>query len=377
MRPVRVLQVIRPSSVGMREHVLRLASGLAGEGVTTEIACPGDSALIEAALTAGITVHPLPLKGRMHAFHDPETVLVLRDIMKERRYDLVHAHGYRTSTIARLAARLAGVRKAVVTIHRPVMDRRDITYFTKKRLITTERWLATRTLRYLAATRTCADELVSTFQVSPRRVEVVNPGFDLEPFSSSRARLHDRDRYGLPHDAVVFGLAGRFSPGRGLEQIARAAVVVCERLPYVWFVLAGDGPLLDTVRKIVRDAGCVDRVLFPGYETDVAGLLSALDAYVTARPSERPRRALIEASAAGLPSVAVLSHGYSEVVEDGVTGLLVDPKDEAALADAILKLARDPALRAAMGERARERALERFSSESMLRHVLALYREVT
>jgi glycosyltransferase involved in cell wall biosynthesis len=149
-----------------------------------------------------------------------------------------------------------------------------------------------------------------------------------------------------------------------------------ERVPNAWLVLAGDGPLLDPVRRQAAATSVAERIVFPGFEHDVRGFLGALDVFVSSPSSEGLGNAAIEAMAAGLPVVSTRTGGIPEVVVDGETGLLAEPGDAAALTEAMLRLARDPVLRRQMGEAGRGRAVDEFAEQGMLSRTAEVYREV-
>jgi len=119
-----------------------------------------------------------------------------------------------------------------------------------------------------------------------------------------------------------------------------------------------------------------DRIVFPGYETDIRGFLASIDVFVSAPASEGLGNAAIEAMAAAIPVVSTRTGGIPEVVVDGETGVLVEPGDSAALTEAMVRLARDAVLRRTMGEAGRVRAVEEFAEERMLARTAELYREV-
>jgi glycosyltransferase involved in cell wall biosynthesis len=381
IRPPRVLQVVRPAVGGMKTHVLQLARGLSERGFECEIACPGDSEIVQPAMSAGFTVHPIPLVGPLHVLRDPECIWVLRDIIKERKPDLVHAHGFKAGLVTRPAARIGSCRRVVMTVHNLILYRRDIAAITKWRYRTVERWLSRWTRRYIAVSEALRAEMIDGFGIPARKVRVIYAGLDLTPFLavaevSTGDRLRARDRYGLPHEAVAFGLAARFATQKGMEALVTAAVPVLDRFPRSWFVLAGAGPTLEACKRIARDSGFSDRIVFPGFETDVPGLLSALDVYVSAAPAEGLGLATIEAMAAGLPVASWDTGGTPEVVEQGVTGLLADPKDPDGLTDAMMRLAREPDMRRSMGEAGAARAQPMFAEERMFELTAELYREI-
>jgi glycosyltransferase involved in cell wall biosynthesis len=239
-----------------------------------------------------------------------------------------------------------------------------------------ERRLAKRTARIVTVSDALRREMLEVFGLPEALVTTIHNGLDLAPFLAGGDRRAVRDRYGVPGDALLFGLAARFAPQKALDVLVEAAEPILAEEPRARLVIAGDGPLLEMVRTKARATSVRDRMLFPGFETDVPGMLSALDVYVCSSITEGLSLALVEASAAGLPIVATNVGGNSEVVEDGVTGVLVGAGKPAPLTAAIDRLLRDPIGRRRMGEAARARAIAEFSEATMLERTAAVYREV-
>jgi glycosyltransferase involved in cell wall biosynthesis len=375
-RPVRVLHVIRPAVGGMKAHMLQLATGLVQYGFEAEVACPGDSDLVQDALERKLTVHPIPIVGPMHPFLDPLAVWELADVIRERKPALVHAHGFKAGLIARLAALFAGGVPAILTVHNHVLYR-DLSPFTRWRYITAERWLSGITARIITVSDALRDELVEEYGISPRKITTVHNGLDMSPFLGLPPdRPAARARYRVPARAIVYGIAARFAPQKAMDVLVAAAVPVLERHEDAWLVLAGDGPLLESVRAQARRTAVGERIVFPGFETNVPGFLEALDVYASAALSEGLPLATIEAMAAGLPVVSTRAGGTPEVVEDGVTGVLVEPGSVDALSLALERMAIDAKRRREMGDAGRARALDEFSEERMFERTAAVYRKV-
>ena len=374
-QPIRVLQVVRPAVGGMKGHVLQLATGLRAHGFDCEIACPGDSGLVHDALEANVLVHPVPIVGPLHPLRDPFAIIALREVIHERRPAIIHAHGSKAGLIARIASRLAGCAPTVVTVHNQVLYG-GISPLMRRVYITLERWLARQTARIITVSDALRMELLDVYGLPARLVTTVHNGLDLSPFLKGGDGPAARRRYGVPADALAFGLAARFAPQKAHDVLIDAAVPVLERDERVWLLLAGDGPLLEAARTKARATRVRDRILFPGFETDVPGLLASLDVYVSPAIAEGLGLATIEAMAAGLPVVATTAGGTPEVVESGVTGVLVLPGRPAPLTEALNGLLRDPALRRSMGEAGRARAVAEFGEDRMLERIAEVYREV-
>jgi glycosyltransferase involved in cell wall biosynthesis len=374
-KPARVLHVLRPAAGGMKQHVLQLATGLNAHGFESQIACPGDSDIVQSALAAGIEVRPVPIVGPISLLKDLEAIIVLADVIRRGRFDIVHAHGSKAGLVGRAAAVVAGAPHRVVTVHNDVLGG-SVRPRMRRLVAAAERVLARHTSRIITVSDSLRDETIASLGIDPALVVTVHNGIDLAPFLTSVDPGPVRDRYGLPRDAVVFGQAARFAPQKGHDALVAAATPVLEKVPGAYLLLAGDGPLLEPTRRLAKATPVGDRILFPGFETDVRGMLAAIDVFVSSPTSEGLGLAAIEAMAAGRPVVSVRTGGVPEVVVDRETGLLAEPGDSGALTEAMLRLAREPLTRIAMGEAGRRRALEEFAEERMLERTAAVYREI-
>ena len=141
-------------------------------------------------------------------------------------------------------------------------------------------------------------------------------------------------------------------------------------------MLVGEGPEEGMIRGLVRALGLEEHVRLLGLRTDVARLLPAADLFLLTSVTEGIPVTVIEAMAAGLPVVGTRVGGMGEVVDEGTTGLLAPPGDDAALAEAVLRLAGDPDLRARLGRQGRARAEALFSEDRMHAGYLRLYEEM-
>jgi glycosyltransferase involved in cell wall biosynthesis len=165
------------------------------------------------------------------------------------------------------------------------------------------------------------------------------------------------------NDPIVVGYAGRLVALKGVDVLLRAAA----SLPNLRVEVVGDGPERARLESIGR------RARFLGWQTGLDDLLAGWDLFALPSREEAFGIAALEAMAASLPVVATRVGGLPELVEDGLTGLLVPPDDPAALAAAIARLAADSALRARLGEAGRARAATHFPVERMVASVAALY----
>jgi len=177
-------------------------------------------------------------------------------------------------------------------------------------------------------------------------------------------RLEVRRKYGIPDDALVLGFVGRIVRDKGLVELVEAWKILCEEFPTLYLLVVGQFELEDSVpsevEKLLRTN---PRICLTGQVDDIPPLYAVMD--VVALPSYREGFGLvaIEASAMALPVVATNIPGCVDAVQDGVTGILVPPRDAQALTEAIYKYLHDPAQRRQHGQAGRERVLRHFRHE--------------
>jgi len=165
-------------------------------------------------------------------------------------------------------------------------------------------------------------------------------------------------------------------PHKGQRHFIEAAALVVREVPDARFVIAGEGELRPTLEHLVRHLHLEKHVILTGFRPDVLSLHKAFDVFVMSSITEGLGTSLLDAMACGRPIVATTAGGMPEVVQDGKTGILVAPRNDRALADAIVKLLKDPALRERMGTAGLALANARFSAERMVADTLLVYHAV-
>ncbi|WP_437738474.1 glycosyltransferase [Sorangium sp. So ce1335] len=303
---------------------------------------------------------------------DPEALLWIRRFFHQRGVDIVHVHNRAPLIFAGMASRLLRNRPVVVySEHNQInrakgFDRRKFGYYA---YLADEMIAVSHDLRRI---------LVDDVNVRAP-VRVIHNGIDGTRFTRalhSGARGRIRAELGIGEQDFVFGCAVVHIEQKGLRYLIEAAPEVLRRAPEARFVVAGDGPLRGELQQRAQAAGLGDRMIFPGYRSDVPELISAFDAYVLPSLWEGLPLALLEALALGKPIVASRVGGVPEIVEHGVDGFLVPPKDPGALGEHLARAARDAELR----ERARTRSpvkfAEQFSVEAMVDAHVRLFDEL-
>ncbi len=182
-----------------------------------------------------------------------------------------------------------------------------------------------------------------------------------------------RAALGIPAEAPVVGMVGRLFPEKDHATFLRAAERVIAQRPDARFIIVGEGVLRDRIAAEVRRAGLEGRVLLLGARQDVPDLLALLQVFVLTSTTEGFPNVLLEAAAAGVPTVTTAAGGAAEVVLDGSTGFVVPCGDAEQVAARVLALLDDATLRTRFAEAARDRVRTVFSAEAAARAVEACY----
>jgi len=279
--------------------------------------------------------------------------------------DVVHTHMAKAGVVGRLAAWFARVPVRVHTYHGHVL----YGYFSplKTRLVVLiERLLKLITTHAVVVGSAVRADLIAARIVSASRSEMIPPGI--------ATPRHDTapDRCGVPLDKLLVGFVGRLVPIKRADRFVDAAKKVTPHRPDAAFVVVGDGPLGDETRA--RGAS-VPAIHFAGWRRDIAPVLAALDIMVLCSDNEGIPLSLIEASACGVPIVATRVGSVSDVVTDGVNGILVEPTVD-SLAAGIEKLLADAQLRDGLGTAGKKIASEKFSISAAQERHRTMYRRL-
>lgn len=314
---------------------------------------PDARLLVDGADGLGAQTVGLPRTTRRRGAID---VVRFARLVRSLRPDVFHAHltWPLACELGLLGAGLAHV-PAVVATHQLFLD------VSGKRA-----WLAPRVVwrsvdRHIAVSESVARSLREKLHVDARRITVVPNGIPLDgPLDESI-----RDRNTPPLIVTTAQLRAH----KGHEYLLRAA----RELPDVRFLFVGEGPEREHLESLARSLGVDDRVDFLGFRSDARELVRQCDVFVLPSLDEGLPLAVLEAMTAGKPVVATRAGGTGEAVLDGVTGIVVEPRDVTALAAGVRTVLADPALAARMGSAGRARVESLFSSDAMGDAVVRVY----
>lgn len=295
----------------------------------------------------------------------PATIWRLGRLFRKRGVDIAHAYLYDASIVVRIAGRLGQVPVVVTSTRASLSYLPRVAWWLDR---ATARWCQ----RIVAVSRGTAEFVIDRERMPRDKVVVIPNGVDLEHFRPGD-RASARARLGVASDAFVVACVGRLHPQKGHRHLFQALSAVRERLPGLICLIAGDGPLRGALEAEAERLGLETVCRFFGVQDPIQPLYDAAD--VTALPSlyEGMPNVVLEAMAMGCPVIATAVEGSVDLVDPGVTGLLVPPADAPALGRALVALAGDPVGRTAMGVAARAAAERSHGIDHMVTALEALY----
>jgi glycosyltransferase involved in cell wall biosynthesis len=350
---------------GAESQVILLAKGLRRRGwrvtVVTLSGTGGDAAAELTAAGAGF----LTLQMRK-GLADPRGWIRYNRWLRRESPDVVHAHLPHAAWLARWSRLAAPVQVVVDRIHSCSTGThgRQLGY----------RWSNWLADRVTAVSQTAAAAHLSAGMVTESKLTVLHNGVDTEAWRpDAMVRSAMRRELGLDDEFLWFA-AGRLDPVKDYPTLLAAMARLGEPAR---LLIAGSGPLESELLRLLSQLGLDRRVRLLGFQPDLRRWMQAADGFVLSSRCEGLPMGLLEAAACALPAVATDAPGTSEVLVDGQTGWLTPVGDPAALAESMMRMMRTPPeARRAMGDRARQLAIERFSLEAILDRWEALYTDL-
>lgn len=372
-RPIRILELrsVRGTGGGPEKTILHGAA-LADRRFHVTVCYlrdRRDEAFAVTERAKGAAVDYIEIFER-HSF-DPSVWFELRDLIRDRQIDVVHAHDYKTDLLAWLLGRVTGVC-TLSTVHGWTG------HSTRERLgyYPADKWILARFPRLIAVSSDIRNELVK-HGADPSRITTVLNGIDHRRYKRDRSREAEvRASLGLSAADVVIGAVGRLEPQKRFDLLLDAFAALNARRPETRLVIVGAGSQRALLEAKRRALTLENICTFLGHLADVAPAHHVFDVFVQSSDYEGTPNAVLEAMALETPIVATDVGGTAELVDDGVHGRIVPPGDVNRLNGAIEWLLADRARAAAMARNARRRAEGELSFESRVRRVEAIYEEV-
>jgi glycosyltransferase involved in cell wall biosynthesis len=361
---VRVVQVMATgTNGGAQEHVFNLVSRLDHDYYDVSIVSlsPGSAVRKLQRAGFGVTVIDEP--------DDAIATAILAAHLGDIRADVVHNHMYRAEIVgtkAAIALATAGHRRPYVlsTIHssriRSTEDQDEL------------RRLTPSIDRLIVVSRAIDRKVEEEGRFGAPRTLIYN-GVDLERYDHQEPCCSLRDEYGMEPGSPIVGVVGRLELEKGHPTLLEAWPHVLREMPGAYLMVVGEGSRQEALHQIAREQGIERHVIFTGRRDDIPAVTAAFDVAVLPSYREAQGLTILEAMALSRPVVASSVGGIPEMIEDGVTGLLVPPHDPVALAAAIVRVLRDHPLADMLGRAGHDLVHDRFCVQLMVNAVQELY----
>jgi glycosyltransferase involved in cell wall biosynthesis len=345
---------------GGQNQVLLTVNGLEELGHPAVLVAHADGALRRRA-SEGLRFVPFAPRSEFDVHAAWQLARVLADV----RPDVVHAHDPHGVALAAMALQMPASPRP-----RPlVVAARRVDFHLKSHAFS--RWKYRQIDVFICASRLIA-RLLAGDGLPADRIAVVHEGVDVARIERLPA-VDAHAAFFLPHGAPIVGNVAALVPHKGQRHLIAAAARVIREVPDARFVILGEGELRAPLERQIHELGLGRHVTLGGFRDDAIGVLKSFDVFVMSSVTEGLGTSILDAMACGKPVVGTSAGGIPESVVDGVTGLLVPPKDDAALGRAIIRLLKDPALRSRLGDAGKQRVAESFGVERMVRETLAVY----
>jgi glycosyltransferase involved in cell wall biosynthesis len=352
---------------GGQNQVLLTVNGLRAIGQRAALVAHPDGELRRRA-AEGLELIPIAPRTEM----DLSAAWRLSRVVKRLAPDVIHAHDPHGVAMASLALSLGASSTKRDGRAPALVASRRVDFHLKGNSFS--RWKYRQVDCFIAASEAIRTMLVAD-GVDADRTVTVHEGIDIEHVAAAPP-VNVHEAFWLPHHAPVVGNVAALVPHKGQRHLVEAAHLVVREVPDARFIILGEGELRESLERQVREYKLEKHVLLPGFRTDVLGCIKGFDLFAMSSVTEGLGTSLLDAMACSRAIVATRTGGIPEIVEDGVNGVLVPPRDHAEMAKAIVRLLNDGALRKKMGDAGFARVQARFTVERMVAETASVYERV-
>lgn len=354
-----------PTWRGGEQQTLYLVEGLAKRGYPVLLCAQKGSPLVDRARAKGIETVGLRMRGEI----DPVAAWRVAGEIRRFRPELLHYHTSHAHGLGAMAVRLVGRGRPRTLLTRRV----DFSIYRHS-------FFGLNHLKYKQVDRIVAiskavEQVLRADGIAAERIDRVASGVDPERFdSAARADLHSE--FSLPPHTKLIGNTAFFADHKGQRYLIEAAIDVLAAYPDCAIFLIGDGSLRRPLMSLAKELGVADRVLFPGFRTDIPAILKALDIYVMPSHAEGLGTAILDALCCSRPVIAADAGGIPEIIQHEHSGLLVPPRDSKALSKAILRLLESPEEALGYGAAGLHIVQQNYTVDKMVEGNLDVYRRL-
>jgi glycosyltransferase involved in cell wall biosynthesis len=305
---------------------------------------------------------------RQHLAFDPLLIMQARRLILEHDINVVQTHGYKSNTIGFFLQLLYGL-PWIGFAHGYIDDN------WRNRLYNRIDRLVLRRADRVVGVSESMEALLTRHGVAAHKIRVIHNAVEPGDTVLTTSAQETRRRHGLTQNQRVIGVIGRLSSEKGQMIFLRAMEKTARSVPHVKALIIGDGQDRSMLEEFCREKGLSDHVTFLGHQEKIDEYYQILDLLVVPSLSEGLPNAVLEAMSYGVPVLATAVGGVPEVIQDG-NGMMVPPNDPGALAESMIELLKQDALRRSMGLKGKQSLHPRFTPEKRVQRIVGLYEEL-
>lgn len=291
-------------------------------------------------------------------------------LLKREKPDVVDIYGLRMNLVGRIVAKLTGVPVILSNV-------RQTDDWRKWYHVWLDRITSIFVDMYVSNSEAGRQVTIKREKISAHKIKVIYNGVALNVFQTNVSRKQILETAGVHKpDKFVFLTAARFRYEKGHGILVKAIADYREQLEGSVFLFAGDGEYLQDIKDLTKQLGVDDMIKFLGKHDDIPALMKSVDCFILPSFFEGLPRSVAEAMAAGLPVIATNVSGTPELVDDGITGILVPPKNSEKLGMEIVKLKNNPQIAMSMGKAGFEKAQKYFDIKKVVEQTANFYRKL-
>jgi glycosyltransferase involved in cell wall biosynthesis len=364
VKKIKLVQVTHDLALGgLQRVIVNICRTIDREKFDISVLCLRElGCFTEEVKALGIPVTHIPQKNGT----DYLSFLKVADYFRTIKPDVIHTHNTQPFMDGTIAALLTGVKRIIHTDHaRSFPD--------KWRYMAIEWFMSQFAYKVVGVSDHTSQNLMKYEKISPKKIVTIPNGIDPTPFDITIDEKKKRKELGLPENGPVLGVAVRLSEQKGLTFLLKAMPEIINKFPNVSLLIAGDGPLKETLIEETKQLGVEKNVYFLGMRHDTAELLKLFDLYVLPSLWEGLPMIILEAMAAGCPIVATDVGGVGTAVRDGINGMLIQSSEINTLGKTITDLLNDKAMCTSFSVKTRAIFDKEFSAKYMTQMYQQLY----
>jgi len=353
---------------GMEMFTLSAVEQLRAKGITVDLICYPDSPIFKNALKKKINTVPI----KYNKGFNPAAILKVLKLLKNNNYDVIHTQASGDLWVLSPAAEL--YKKKI-----PIFLTKQVgSFIIKKDFL--HRFVYSKVTAAFAISNVIRKNLLETTPLTSNQIFILHNGVDTHQFNPQKYSGVDlRKKFNIAEDEIIVGMAARFTPGKGYEELIKAAKMLKNKFTNVKYLLVGEASMgeekyFQKIKTLVKELELNNEIIFAGYQKNMPEAFAAMDIFAFPSHSEAFGIALVEAMSMGLPSVCSRSDGLLDICVENETGLFFEPKNKLSLAEKLETLIVNSNLRKRLSDNARKRAINFFDIKKQTERVTEFYK---